>query len=380
MGSNSMKTECCMRVRAAHLAREYADIKEEIDLAIEHVLGSGWHIMGEHGRRFEDDFTRYLGTRFGVGVNSGSDALYIALCSLGVRRGDEVITVSETFVSTVDAVARNGATPVFVDIDPRTYCMDSSIVEAAITERTRALIPVHLYGHPCKMDEIMEIANRHNLRVIEDASQAHGAEFSGRKVGAFGDIGCFSFYPTKNLGAYGDSGMIVTNDEYLAEQSRRIRNYGQTSKYCHDFIGVNSRMDEIQAAILGAKLRHLDSWNSRRREVAKIYQAELDASLAHLPIEMSYAKHVYHQYVVGIECRDQVVEEMKRVGVECGIHYPIPVHLQKAYLSTAKPITLPVTESVSRTCISLPMSPYLTSDEALTAVSALEEAISSLSR
>jgi dTDP-4-amino-4,6-dideoxygalactose transaminase len=340
--------------------REYAEIGEEVSHAIQRVLKSGWFILGEEVEKFEEEFSKYCGTRFGIGVNSGSDALYLAVKAVGISNGDEVITVSHTMISTVDAIARNGATPVFVDIEPDTYVMNVSQIKAKITSRTRAIIPVHLYGHPADMDLLMEIADKHNLYIIEDACQAHGTEYLNRKVGSIGDIGCFSFYPTKNLGAYGDGGMLVTNSEELADKLRKMRNYGQSKKYYHDFLGVNSRLDEIQAAVLRAKLRHLDEWNEKRRKLAKLYNELLGNTDVITPVEKEYAKHVYHLYVIKHKERDKLQQHLLKKEVQTLMHYPIPVHMQKAYM---KPDKLPITEKICKEILSLPINPWLKEEE-----------------
>jgi len=340
--------------------REYAVIGEEISQAIQRVLKSGWFILGEETEKFEEEFSKFIGARFGIGVNSGSDALYLAVKSLGISEGDEVITVSHTMISTVDAITRNGATPVFADIDPDTYLIDASKIETKISNKTRAIAPVHLYGHPADMKPIMEIAEKYNLDVIEDACQAHGAEYKRAKVGGIGHIGCFSFYPTKNLGAYGDAGMIVTNNEELADKLRKMRNYGQSKRYYHDFVGVNSRLDEVQAAILRIKLRYLDDWNEKRRKLAKIYTDLLENTEVVTPIEKECAKHVYHIYVVRYKERDKLQQYLLNHGIQTLIHYPIPVHMQKAYKTCNR---LPVTEKICNEILSIPMYPWLKGDE-----------------
>jgi dTDP-4-amino-4,6-dideoxygalactose transaminase len=296
-------------------------------------------------------------------MNSGSDALFLGLRALGIRKHDEVITVSHTFISTADAIARNGANPVFVDIDPETYTLDSSQVENLISDRTRGIIPVHLYGHPSNMEPILEVADRHGLWVVEGASQAHGAEFSGIKVGGIGDIGCFSFYPSKNLGAYGDGGIVVTNNEELANRLKLLGNYGQLEKYHHKIVGMNSRMDEIQAAVLRVKLRLLDKWNERRRGIAKLYDELLRRSEVTTPIERDYATHVYHLYVVRSSERENLQRRLFARGIQTQIHYPVPVHKQTAYLGSSGQVALPVTEKASREVPSLPMHPWLTDAE-----------------
>ncbi|WP_297480007.1 DegT/DnrJ/EryC1/StrS aminotransferase family protein [Thermococcus sp.] len=345
------------------LKREYREIKEEIDLAIGRVLERGWFILGEELVAFEREFGQYIGTKHVIGVNSGSDALYLAVKALGIGKGDEVITVSHTFISTVDAITRNGARPVFVDIDPETYTMDVSQLENAITERTKAIIPVHIYGHPADMAPIMEIANDYGLYVIEDASQAHGAEYKGKKVGSIGHVSCFSFYPTKNLGAYGDAGAIATNDDELADKLRMMRNYGSPRKYYHEFVGVNSRLDEIQAAVLRVKLKYLDKWNQRRRKIARVYKELLRDTDIITPIEKEWAKHVYHLYVVQHGKRDELEKCLLSKGIHVQIHYPVPVHLQPAYTKLGFNVELPITERVSQRILSIPMSPWLSEEE-----------------
>lgn len=352
-----------MKIQFVDLKREYQEIKEEINQAIQRVLESRWFILGKELEAFEKEFAEYIGVKHVIGVNSGSDALYLAVKALGIGKGDEVITVSHTFISTVDAITRNGAKPVFVDIDPETYTMDVSQIEKKITERTKAIIPVHLYGHPADMDQIMEIAEKYDLYVIEDASQAHGAEYKGKKVGNIGHIGCFSFYPTKNLGAYGDAGAIVTNDDELAEKLRMLRNYGSPKKYYHEFIGVNSRLDEIQAAVLRVKLKYLNEWNEKRRKIAKLYNELLEDSDVIMPIEKEWAKHVYHLYVIRHGERDKLQQHLLKNGIKTQIHYPVPVHMQEAYLNLGINAKLPVTERVSKEILSLPMYPWLKNEE-----------------
>jgi len=343
--------------------RENEEIGQEMLQVIQRVLKSGWFILGEETEKFEDEFSKYIGAKFGIGVNSGSDALYLAVKSLGISTGDEVITVSHTMISTVDAITRNGAKPIFVDINPETYLMDVSKVEAKISDKTRAILPVHLYGQPVDMDPLMEIAEKYGLNVIEDACQAHGAKYRNAKVGSIGDIGCFSFYPTKNLGAYGDGGMLTTSNKELADKLIKMRNYGQSAKYYHDFVGVNSRLDEIQAAILRSKLRHLDEWNEKRRTTAKLYTDLLSKTEVTTPIEKGYAKHAYHLYVIRHKHRDKLQEYLLKQGVQTLIHYPIPVHNQRAYMRSDK---LPITEKICGEILSLPIYPWLKEDEVKT--------------
>jgi dTDP-4-amino-4,6-dideoxygalactose transaminase len=347
------------------LRRQYLYIKEEINHAFEVVLQSGIFIMGENVREFEREFAAYLGVRHAIGVASGTDALMLALRALGFENGDEVITVSFTFASTVDSIVHNSATPVFVDIDPKTYTLDVSQVKKLITEKTKAVIPVHIYGHPVDMGPLLEIAEENNLYVVEDACQAHGAEYRGRKVGSFGDCACFSFYPAKNLGAYGDGGILVTNDEQIAERMRMLRNYGERKKYYHSFIGYNSRLDEIQAAILRVKLKYLDKWVEARRRNARRY-GELLSKIPNVtvPYEEPYAKHAYHLYVIRTKHREELRNWLSSQGVSTGIHYPIPIHLQESYRHLGlMEGSFPVAEKVTKEIFSLPMFPELTEGE-----------------
>ena len=336
--------------------KEQEKIGNEVSQAIQRVLKSGWFVLGKEGEEFEREFSTYIGSKFGVGVNSGSDALYLAVKALGISEGDEVITVSHTMISGVDAITRNGAKPIFVDVDPETYVMDISKVEAKITEKTKAIIPVHLYGHPVDMAPLMEIAAKHGLFVIEDACQAHGCKYRGQTVGSFGDIGCFSFYPTKNLGAYGDAGMLTLDDEVFVDKLKKMRNYGQSTKYYYDFVGMNSRLDELQAAILRTKLSYLDAWNERRRNVAKLYNELLADADVVTPVEREYAKHVYHLYVIRHKQRDKLQQYLLSQGIQTLIHYPVPVHAQKAYNLDVK---LPVTEKICGEILSLPINPWI---------------------
>ena len=350
-------------IQFTDLKKEYAGIEEELNDAIGSVVKSGWYILGRQTELFEEQFAAYIGVEHGIGVNSGSDALFLALKGLGIAEGDEVITVSHTFISTVDAIVRNHARPVFVDIDEDTYCMDVSQLESKITSRTRAIVAVHLYGHPAEMDEITSIATKHGIAVVEDASQAHGAEYKNKKAGGMGIAGCFSFYPTKNLGAYGDAGMIVTNDAELARKLRMLGNYGQAQKHHHEFIGVNSRLDEIQAAVLNVKLKYLDEWNDKRRKCAALYNKLLSDCEVICPVEQDYAKHIYHLYVIRSKGRDKLRQHLEDNNIQTLIHYPTPVHKQKAYSDIAGDIHLPVTEKICEEVLSLPLYPQLTENE-----------------
>ncbi|CDG65068.1 MAG: hypothetical protein PWQ15_1747 [Methanobacterium sp.] len=341
------------------LKKEYQAISEELNYNLRKVLNSGLYVLGEEVQKFEEDFSKYLGVKYTVSVNSGSDALFLAVKSLGIGSGHEVITVSHTFNSTVDAIARSGARPVFVDVDPETYCIDVDQIPEKVNSKTRAILLVHLYGHPADMDRIMELKEEFNLHVIEDACQAHGAEYKGAKVGTIGDLGCFSYYPTKNLGAYGDGGSIVTNNQEIMEKLTCLRNYGQTQKYHHDFLGINSRLDELQASILRTKLNYLDQWIECRRRIASLYTELLIDSGLKTPVERPSCKHVYHLYVVRSKDREKLKNELKKQDIETQIHYPIPVHKQKPYCQANDYCRLPVTEKTSQEILSLPLHPWM---------------------
>jgi dTDP-4-amino-4,6-dideoxygalactose transaminase len=313
------------------LRRQYLALKPAVDAAIADVLSRGQFILGERLEQFEAEFARYCGAGYGVGVGSGTEALHLALVACGVGPGDEVITVSNTCIPTVSAISLAGATPAFVDIDPVTYTMDPGLIENRITPHTRAILPVHLYGQCADMDPILEIARRRGLRVIEDCAQAHGGLYKGQMAGTMGDAGCYSFYPTKNLGAFGDAGMVVTNDPDLAEKLKALRNYGRTEGYSHPFRGFNSRLDELQAAILLAKLPHLKPWNDRRRRIAARYTEALTRMGIVCPGEATGRHHVYHLFVIRVADRAAFQAAMSANGVATSIHYPVPVHLVEAY-------------------------------------------------
>lgn len=356
------------------LKAQYTSIQDEVLAVVSESLASTQWILGKEVAAFEEEFSAYSGGKYGVGVNSGTSALHLALLAAGVGPGDEVITVSCTFVATVAAIDYTGAHPVFVDVDPRTLNMDASQVEAAITERTKAIMPVHLHGQPADLDPILDIARRHRLVVIEDAAQAHGAEYRGRRVGAIGDMGCFSFYPGKNLGACGEGGMVVTNDEAYAEKIRMLRDWGQTRKYHHDYKGFNYRMEGLQGAILRVKLRHLDAWTEARRHLAEYYNLLLADSGARIPVEVGDVRHVYHVYAVRIAGRDAVQRALQARQIHTGIHYPIPVHLQKAYQGLGySESDFPVTERAARELLSLPMFPELERQQIVEVCDALRE-------
>ncbi len=355
------------------LKKEYLSISEELNLNIQKVLNSGFYILGEEVKKFEKDFSCYIGTDHTISLNSGSDALFLAIKSAGIGKGDEVITVAHTFTSTADAIVRNGARPVFVDINPDTYCMDVSKVEEKMTSKTRAILPVHLYGHPVDMDPICRLKEDYDLYIIEDACQAHGAEYKGKKTGSIGDMGCFSFYPTKNLGAYGDGGAVVTSDEELKEKLTQMRNYGQLKKYHHDFVGVNSRLDELQAVILQTKLKYLDRWIESRRKNAHIYNKLLKDLDLVLPVEKPFAKHAYHLYVIRSKNRNYLKKKLRDNDIQVQIHYPVPVHKQKAYSNLNDDFKLAATDKICDEILSLPLHPWMDYEEILKVTDCLRD-------
>jgi dTDP-4-amino-4,6-dideoxygalactose transaminase len=346
------------------LRSQYLSIKGEIDAAVQRVLASGWFILGEEVRAFEEEFAAYVGAKHGIGVGSGTEALHLALLACGVGPGDEVITVSHTAVATVAAIELTGARPVFVDIDPRSYTMGASQLEAKIGPATKAIVPVHLYGQMADMDSILSIARERGLKVVEDAAQAHGAEYKGRKAGSLGDVGCFSFYPTKNLGAYGDGGMVVTSDPGLADQIGLLRQYGWAERYVSSVKGLNSRLDELQAAILRVKLHHLDEWNEARRRHAALYDELLRDAAVVTPAHMEYGRHCYHIYAVRSKWRDELKAYLRERDVGALVHYPVPVHLQEAYADLGVGTgALPVTEECANEVLTLPVAPELSEDQ-----------------
>ena len=353
---------------------QYISHQVEIDRAIARVLEKGRYILGEEAAAFEREFADYIGVRYGVGVGSGTEALHLALRACGVGAGDEVITVAHTAVATVAAIELCGATPVLMEIDPRSFTLDPTKLEAAITPATRAIIPVHLYGQSADLEPILSIARKRRVRVIEDCAQSHGAMYDGRRTGAWGDMACFSFYPTKNLGAIGDGGFVATDDPQLAENARLLREYGWRERYISDVAGWNTRLDELQAAILRIKLRTLDADNARRRRLAAMYDEWFAPSPVVLPVEMPYGQHVYHLYVVRSERRDALQVFLKERGIGSLIHYPVPVHLQPAYRGRLGDVgSLPETERAAREVLSLPMFPELMETEVHQVANTLRE-------
>lgn len=356
------------------LQAQYRGIQDEIKVALDKVLDSSQYILGKAVADFEAAFADYAGTARGVAVNSGTSALHMALLAAGVGPGDEVITVPNTFVATVAAILYTGAQAVLVDVDAETLTMDPSKLEAAITVRTKAILPVHLYGHPADMAPIVEVARSHKLAVIEDAAQAHGAEYQGRRIGSIGDFGCFSFYPSKNLGAYGEGGMVTTNDAEAAQRLRMLRDWGQSQKYHHDLLAFNARMDGFQGAVLGVKLPHLEDWTEARRAHAQSYGELLADSGLKLPVERPNCRHVYYVYVVRTPQRDALQQHLGAQEIHTGIHYPHPVHLEKGYARLGYGEgAFPVAELACRQVLSIPLYPELTEQQIETVAQAIKD-------
>ncbi|MBR1977044.1 DegT/DnrJ/EryC1/StrS family aminotransferase [bacterium] len=357
--------------------RQYQTIAEEAERAVVEVMRSGSYILGANTKAFEGEIAEFFGAKYAVGLNSGTDALHLALRALDIGAGDEVITVAFTFVATTESIEIVGAKPVFVDIDPDTFNIDVNKIEGAITPKTKAIMPVHLYGQPCDMDMIMDIAKRHNLFVIEDCCQAVGAKYKGQMVGTFGDISALSFYPTKNLGCMGDGGVALTNSEFLKNRLVALRNHGGAIRYHHEEIGINSRLDEIQSAILRIKLKHIDKWNAARREHAYYYNelfAGCDA--VKTPVELDDTYCVYHQYTIKVPNRDDLHKMLQERGIGAMIYYPIPLHMQKLHAHLGyKMGDLPVTEKNTELVISLPMFAELTREEQETVAKTVIECI-----
>lgn len=363
-----------MTIPLVDLKAQYASIKPEIDGAMQRVVSNTSFILGKEVAEFEKNFAAFCNAQYCVGIDSGTAALHLALLILGVQAGDEVITTTHTFIATAEVISLIGAKPVFVDIDPRTYNIDPNKIEQAITPRTKVIMPVHLYGQPAEMDAILDIARKHNVRVIEDAAQAHGAEYRGRRAGTMGDIACFSFYPGKNLGAYGDAGAFVTNNAEFAERARMLRDHGRRDKYLHQIVGYGYRLDALQAAILGAKLLYLDAWNARRREIADYYTELFTNTDITTPYVPPHINPVYHIYCIRHKNRDGLQKHLKERGIETGIHYPVPLHLQPVYENLGyKRGDFPQTEQAASEILSLPMYPELTNDQVQFIVNAVRE-------
>jgi len=362
-----------MDVPYVDLAASYSSLKEEIDAAVERVLASGAYVLGENVSAFEEEFASWVGSGHAVTVGSGTDALYLTLKALGIGAGDEVITVSHTAVNSALAISMAGATPVLVDIDHDTFCLEPTGLEAALSDRTRAVMPVHLYGHPVEMDPVLDFAASNRLFVVEDCAQAHGAAYRDRSVGTMGHAGCFSFYPTKNLGACGDGGAVTTDDPELAARIRSLANCGQREeRYRNIYKGGVSRLDELQAAILRVKLKSMDIWTWRRRQVAAFFREGLADTELILPVEKEWARHVYHLYVVRSERRDDLQSFLARRGIQTLVHYPVPVHLQPAYSEGARIVgALPETGKAMNTILSLPCFPEITGEQLAEVVHAI---------
>ncbi|KGA97300.1 Pleiotropic regulatory protein [Alkalihalobacillus alcalophilus ATCC 27647 = CGMCC 1.3604] len=341
--------------------RQFKSLKKEILAAVENVIDSGQYILGVEGKQFEKEVCQYLNIAHAINVGNGTDALVLALRALDVGVGDEVMTTPFTFFATAEAISRVGATPVFVDIDPKTYNIDPTLIEDKVTARTKAIIPVHLFGQACEMDKIKQVATKHHLYIIEDACQAFGVELNGEKVGTIGDIGCYSFFPTKNLSSIGDGGLIVTKDEKIANRVKKLRHHGSEKKYYHDEIGYNSRLDEIHAAILRICLTKIDEWNGLRVEKAKKYSVVEHFNGFSIPTSKGSKTHGYHLYCIEHPKRNEVIHYMESKGIGSGIYYPLPLHLQKVYQKLGYQVgDLPIAEEKAKRLLALPMHPYLT--------------------
>jgi dTDP-4-amino-4,6-dideoxygalactose transaminase len=353
-----------MKITSLDLKRQYESIREEINKAVLDVIASQSFILGPFVESFEHSIAKFCCARHAIGVSSGTDAILLALMACGIKSGDEVITTPFTFFATASSIARLGAVPVFVDIDPFTYNIDGDKIASVVSKRTKAILPVHLYGQCADMDTILKIAHANGLIVIEDAAQAIGSIYRGKKAGSFGNIGCFSFYPSKNLGGYGDGGLVTTNDDELAEFIKLLRVHGSKLKYYHSHIGINGRLDAIQAAVLSVKLKYLDGWSERRRLVASYYHEQLEGLPIQLPKTAPYNTHIFHQYVIATPKRDELMEYLKHQGIETATYYPVPLHLQKCFehLGYEKG-DLPESERASYETLALPIFPEITQEE-----------------
>ncbi len=366
-----------MKVPFLDLKAPHAALREEFELAFSQVIDSGVFAGGPAVARFEEAFAAFCNCEYAVGLGSGTEAVWLALLACGVGPGDEVITVPSTFMATAEAITYTGATPVFVDVNEQTYTMDPAALAGAVTKRTKAIVPVHLFGQIAEMDLILKFAKQHRLVVIEDAAQAHGAEYKSHPAGSMGQVGCFSFYPGKNLGALGEAGAVVTNNTQLRDTIRTLRDHGQAKKYHHDLVGWNCRMDAIQGACLAIKLRHLERGNELRRGHARRYTSGFNGNEeVTAPVEAEYARHVYHVYAIRVKQRDEVMQQLERKGIGCGVHYPVPVHLQKAYshLGYGRG-AFPVAEAIADEFVSLPMYPELSNGQVDYVIEAVTEAV-----
>lgn len=364
------------KVPLLDLTSQFAALRDEVFTAFEEICGSGRFAQGPAAAAFEKQFATYCHSKHCISLNTGTSALHLAMRCLDIGPGDEVITPPMTFIATAWGISYVNAKPVFVDIDPARRTLDPRKLEAAITPRTKAILPVHLAGQPADMDSILEIGRRHSIPVVEDAAQSHGAEYRGKRAGELGAMACFSFYPGKNLGAYGEGGALVTNDDHIAVRCRSLRDHGQSQRYYHDEIAYNYRMDTLQGAVLGIKLKHLDAWNAARLRHAQAYNAELAGLPVGLPQEFADSRSVWHCYVVEVENRDGVRDALAALGIETGIHYPIPIHLQKAYADLGyKEGDFPVAEGFARRCLSLPIFPEMTDDQRALVVKAVKQVL-----
>ena len=352
-----------MKIPMVDLKTQYLAIRPEIDAALADVLESTHFILGPNGQAFEREVAEYCNVRHAIGVSSGTDALHLALRGAGIGPGDEVITPAFTFIATAEAISYVGAEPVFADIDPRTFNIDIASMESLLSDRTRAVMPVHLFGQPAQLEPIRAFCKAHELLLIEDCAQAFGAEVAGKKAGSIGDAGCFSFFPSKNLGCYGDGGMIITDDDHLANEIRVLRNHGSRERYHHSIIGYNSRLDDMQAAILRVKLKHIDDYNRKRYENAQRYSAQLSDCDVITPYEDGVGRHVYHQYTLLSDRRDVIHRALTEAGIASAIYYPIPLHRQEVYAERFREISLPVAEETAGRVLSLPMYPELTEED-----------------
>lgn len=364
-----------MKVPFVDLKSQYLSIKSEMDNAVKSVIEDSAFIGGKYLKSFEENFSKYIGAKHCIGVGNGTDALFIALKAIGIKGGDEVITVANSFIATSEAITMAGGKVIFVDCDEETYNIDIQKIKSVITNRTKAIIPVHLYGQPADMDGISEIAQKYNCFVIEDAAQAHGAQYKGKKAGAFGDCACFSFFPGKNLGAYGDGGAVITNSDELSKKIRMYANHGRTEKYNHEFEGMNSRLDGLQAAILDVKLKYLEKWTERRIAIAKMYDEGLK-DLVKIPFALRDVRHVYHLYVVRVKNREKVIRALAERGISTGIHYPVPLPFLNAYKYLKhEPSDFPVSYSLKDQILSMPIHGSMTDEQVEYVIRNLRDAV-----
>lgn len=365
-----------MSIPILDLQAEYRSIKQEVDDAVHKVLESGHFILGPNVAALEKEIAAYSGVKYALGVASGTDALFLSLKALGIGHGDEVIVPALTFFATAEAVSYTGAVPVFVDVDSETHNLNTAKIEKVVTKKTKAIIPVHLWGLSADMDKIKAIAKKHGLFIIEDCAQAFGADYNGSKVGSLGDAGCFSFFPTKNLGAYGDGGIVTTNSEEILEKLKLLHLHGSKKRGIHEIIGYNSRLDEIQAAILRIKLKYIDSWNEKRAQNAAFYSTAFQKAGIKCPKEVAGSKHVYHQYTIEIDNREKVITDLAQDGISAFVYYPNPLHIQQAYAGLGyKQGDMPVSENIGKKMLSIPIHPFLTEEEVAKVANAVVGAI-----